>query len=180
MTIVNTSQKYGKAAIILHWLMAVLLIGLIILGLWMTRMPLSLQKVRFFGWHKELGLLALALVIVRLLWRVGNTTPSLLHNVAHWQLIAARSMHWAFYVFMFALPISGWMMSSATGLPVSFFGWFVLPNLVPANDNLRLVLTDLHAWISYGLIIAICGHVGAALWHHFIHKDDILRRMLHD
>ncbi len=178
MTLINTPQKYGKLTILLHWLMALLIIGLIVIGLWMTRMPLSLEKVRFYGWHKEWGMLALALVIVRLGWRFTNTTPSLLHNVADWQLLAARAMHWAFYGFMFAMPISGWMMSSAAGLPVSVFGWFVLPNLVPANENLRLILTGIHEWLGYGLIIAICGHVGASLWHHFIHKDDILRRML--
>jgi cytochrome b561 len=78
---------------------------------------------------------------------------------------------------MFAMPLTGWLMSSAAGLPVSFFGWFVLPDLVSANEELRVTLVFIHEWLGYALIAAICMHAAAALQHHFYYKDDILRRM---
>ncbi len=177
MQITNTKDRFGLVAILLHWLMALLLIGLVILGLYMTRIPISAQKLKFYGWHKEFGILALMFVIVRLTWRLTNTNPSL-SSLPLWERAAARSVHWAFYGFMFAIPISGWLITSASGLPVSVFGWFVLPNLVSNSEASRLFYTMIHKWLAYGLIVTFCGHVAAALKHHFINKDDILRRMI--
>jgi cytochrome b561 len=173
----NTTSRFGIIAILLHWTMAILIIGLLALGLYMTRIPVSLHKLEYFGWHKEFGLLALLLVIVRLTWRLTNTLPSLA-SIPPLEEFAARATHWAFYVFMFALPITGWMLTSAAGLPVSFFGWFVLPNLVDANESTFLTLTQIHAWLGYGLIATFCLHTAGALKHHFINKDEILKRML--
>jgi cytochrome b561 len=87
-------------------------------------------------------------------------------------------VHFAFYLLMVLLPITGWMISSAVGLPVSFFGLFVLPDLILPNESLHLLLSAMHKWLSYGLILAIITHIVATLWHHFIRKDDTLRRML--
>lgn len=174
----NRSDHYGWIAIMLHWLMAILLIGLLILGLYMTRLPISLEKLRLYGWHKEWGLLALGLVILRWLWRLGNAVPAFPNSLPYAQKLAARAVHLAFYGFMFLLPITGWLMSSAAGLTVSFFGLFLLPNLVPANPDLEKLLVLVHEYLGYALIAAICVHVAAALWHHFFHKDDILRRIL--
>ena len=95
-----------------------------------------------------------------------------------WEAVAARAAHWAFYFFMFVLPMSGWLITSASGLPVSFFGWFVIPNLVSPDDAQRLLFTEIHKWLAYALIAIFCLHVGAAFKHHFINKDDIMRRML--
>lgn len=178
MQIKNTENRYGAIAMILHWIMAILIIGLLGVGLYMVRLPVSLEKLKFFGWHKEWGLLVIALVILRLLWRLTSIIPSLPNTLPDWQKLAARAAHYAFYVFMFAVPISGWMMSSASGLPVSFFGWFILPDLVPANEELRVLLIEIHKWLAYGLIATLCLHIAASLKHHFIDKDDVLRRML--
>lgn len=172
----NTETRFGVIAILLHWIMAILIIGLLALGLYMVRQPISFEKLKLYGWHKEYGLLALALVIVRISWRIINKTPEL--ALPLWENIAARSVHWAFYAFIFAMPITGWMMSSAAGLPVSFFGLFTLPDLIAANEDARLLLTEIHEWLGYGLIATVCGHMAAAFKHHFINKDDILRRML--
>jgi cytochrome b561 len=178
MSMRNTENRYGFIAILLHWGMAILLIGLLALGLYMTRIPISLEKLKLYGWHKEYGDLALMLVMVRLVWRLGSIIPSLSNEIPKWQVIAAHIVHWAFYVFMCALPISGWLITSAAGLPVSFFGLFVLPNLISPHPDLQPLFTEIHRWLSYALIVTICAHVGAALKHHFINKDDILRRML--
>lgn len=176
MRLRNSATHYGIIAIFLHWVMAILLIALLILGLYMTDMPISLEKLRFYGWHKEYGILALFLVILRIGWRLSNITPALALPLL--EKIAARTVHWAFYGFMFAMPITGWLITSAAGLPVSFFGLFVLPDLVSPNPDLMKLFEEIHEWLGYGLIAAIILHASAALKHHFINKDDILKRML--
>lgn len=176
MLIKNTEDNYGIIAIFLHWLMAILIIGLLILGLYMVSLPISLSKLKLYGWHKEYGLLVLALVILRLSWRLFNVTPRL--SLPLLEIMAARTVHLAFYGFMCAMPITGWLMTSAAGLPASFFGLFVLPDLISPNEALRQSFEEVHKWLGYGMIGAIVLHASAALKHHFINKDDILRRML--
>lgn len=176
MLLKNSTSRYGKIAIILHWIMALLLICLVILGLYMVELPIGLEKLKMYGWHKEYGILALMLVIVRFTWRLTNKTPYL--NIPLLEKIAARTVHWLFYVFMFALPITGWLVTSAAGLPVSFFGLFVLPNLVPSDSQSLALYEEIHEWLGYGLIATFFLHTAAALKHHFINKDDILKRML--
>jgi cytochrome b561 len=178
MTIRNTEARYGIIAITLHWVMAVIIIGMLSLGLYMVRLPISGEKLKLYGWHKEFGILVLALVTVRISWRLGNKIPVLPNALPHWQKYAARLAHYAFYFFMIAMPITGWMMSSASGLPVSFFGLWVLPNLIAVNEANRILLAEIHEWLAYGLIATLCVHIVASLQHHFIYKDDILRRML--
>jgi cytochrome b561 len=177
MQIKNTENHFGLVAIILHWVMAIILIGLVALGFYMVWIPISLDKLKLFGWHKEYGIVALVLVMIRIGWRLANRNPSLA-SLPRLEIFAARTVHYTFYLFMRALPISGWLITSAAGLPVSVFDWFVLPNLVSPNEEQRLVFQQIHTWLGYGLIATFCCHVGAALKHHFINKDDILKRML--
>jgi len=176
-TVLNKSDHYGVVAISFHWLIAILMIGMLILGLYMADLPSSMWKLKLIGWHKEIGLLILGLASLRLAWRLINVTPSL-QNEPYWQQLAAHASHWAFYGFMFAMPLTGWLLSSAAGFPISFFGLFVAPALIAPNETLRPIFAEIHEWLAYGLIAVICVHVGAALWHHFIRKDNILRRML--
>lgn len=177
MQIKNSESRFGMIAILLHWAMALLMIGLVVLGLYMKRVPVGLFKLKLYGWHKEYGILILMLAIARLAWRLTNVNPSLA-MLSRFEIIAARAVHWAFYGFMFALPITGWMMTSAAGLAPSFFGLFTLPNIIAPDNHLRILLKEIHEWLAYGLIFTFCGHVGAALKHHFINHDNILRRML--
>lgn len=176
MQLTNSASRYGIVAIFLHWLMAILIIGLLILGLYMVSLPISHEKLKLYGWHKEYGLLILALVLFRLPWRLFNMTPQL--SLPLLEKLAARTVHWAFYIFMFAMPITGWLITSAAGLPVSFFGLFVLPDLISPNEEQRILFQEIHQWLGYGLIVTIVLHASAALKHHFINKDDILRRMI--
>ncbi len=173
----NTEHRFGLIAILLHWSMALLLIGLLALGLYMVNLPISVQKLKFYGWHKEFGILALMFVVVRLSWRMSNTTPSL-GNLPLWEQLAARAAHYAFYFFMFALPITGLLLTWSANLPASFFGLFTLPTLITPDETKRLLFTEIHKWLAYGLIATFCLHVGAALKHYFIDRDDILQRML--
>lgn len=177
MQIKNTSNQYGLVSILLHWLIALLMIILIVIGLYMVTLPIGLTKLKLFGWHKELGVLVLGLAIIRLIWRFINVVPLLPSYLPAWQKLAARFVHIVFYFFMFLLPLTGWILSSAAGLPVSFFGLFLLPDLVYPNENVRLLFIEIHKWLAYALIAVLTLHIAAALKHHFIHKDDILRRM---
>ena len=174
----NTANRYGLIAITFHWVIALLILGMLALGLYMVDLPISLNKLRLYGWHKEFGILILILAMLRIFWRYLNVAPVLPTHLARLQKIAAKSAHYIFYFLMIAMPLTGWMMSSSAGVPVSFFGLFVLPDLVSANKNLSQLLASIHGWMAYFLIAMITLHVGAALQHHFYYKDDVLKRMM--
>ncbi len=177
----NTEDRYGAIAIVLHWSMALLMIGLVALGLYMAALPdagFNTKKITLILYHKEFGLLALALFALRLSWRVTQVLPKLAEHLPEWQMVTARFVHLCFYGLMFALPMTGWLMSSAAGIPVSFFGLFVLPDFIQHNDYLFARFIDIHKWLGYALILLIAVHMGAALRHHLVFKDDTLRRML--
>lgn len=176
----NTRQRYGAVAVMLHWLMAIVLVTLIVLGLYMARLPdvgFDTKKIGLILYHKELGIAALALAALRLAWRASNALPELVANLPDWQKVIARFVHLCFYALMFALPITGWLMSSATGIPVSFFGLFDLPDLVSYDERLFRTLIDVHKWLGYALTLLILIHAAAAARHHLVLKDDTLKRM---
>lgn len=177
MQMTNTKNHYGRVSILLHWIMAIIIIGLLILGLYMVRLPISMNKLKFYGWHKEYGMLILLLVILRLAWRFLNSIPSL-SMLATWERITARSVHGLFYILMFAMPLTGWLITSAANLPISFFGIIVFPSLISPNQQTMALFQQIHAYLAYVFMALIGLHSGAALKHHFINKDDILRRML--
>ena len=178
MGIKNTNDRYGTIAIFLHWVMAFIIIFMLALGLYMVRLPVSPQKIKLFGWHKEFGMLILMLACFRIGWRLASTIPTLPKEIPSWQKIAARTVHWAMYVFMFAMPITGWLTTSAADFPVSFFGLFTIPTLIAPDAHLRELFGEIHEWIAYGLIATICIHIAAAIKHHFINKDNVLIGML--
>ena len=176
----NTRRRYGAVSVALHWLMAALLVALAALGLAMVALPdagFDTRKVMWILWHKEIGVLAFALAGARLAWRLLNPLPALADGLPAWQQLAARFVHLCFYGLMFALPLSGWVMSSAAAIPVSFLGLFTLPDLVGRDDALFRALIDAHRWAAWALIALLAVHAGAALSHHLVRRDDTLRRM---
>lgn len=177
----NTRQRYGVVAITLHWLMMILLVGLVVLGLYMVSLPevgFDTVKIVLILYHKNFGVLALFLGLLRLAWRLGNVLPRLVAHLPHWQKVAARFVHLCFYAVMFALPMTGWLMSSAADIPVSFFGLFTLPDLISPSDYRFRLFVEVHKWLGYLLIGLFLLHSGAALRHHFIIRDDTLKKML--
>lgn len=177
----NSGRRYGVVAMALHWLMALLLSGLVGLGLYMTTLPdvgFDTWKIRLILYHKQLGMLALMLVAFRWLWRIGNVLPHLVENMPDWQKVVARFVHLCFYALMLALPVTGWLMSSATGIPVSVLGLFTLPDLVAYDDRLFHTLINVHRYLGYALIVCMGAHIGAALRHHLLLRDGTLRKML--
>jgi cytochrome b561 len=181
MPLENTDRRYGAIAMTLHWVMAAIIVGLVAVGLYMARLPdvgFDKTKITLIIYHKAFGILVLALVVVRLAWRVGSILPRLVEGLPEWQMVAARFVHLCFYALMLALPITGWLMSSAAGFPVSFFGWFNLPDLIAYSERRFQFFLALHQWLGYTLIPFIAVHVAAAVGHHFVYRDATLRRML--
>lgn len=177
----NTTDHFGAVAIVFHWTMALIVIGLAALGLYMVTLPdvgFNTKKIMLILYHKEFGMLVLLLLAPRLAWRVTHLLPQLVARLPEWQQVTARFVHLSFYALMFALPMTGWLMSSAAGIPVSLFGLFTLPDLLSHDDYLFQQLMSVHKWLGYTLILLIFVHLGAALRHHFVFKDDTLRRML--
>ncbi|MEY4977196.1 MAG: hypothetical protein RIQ97_2391 [Pseudomonadota bacterium] len=162
----------------LHWLMAALLLGLLALGLYMTDLPLSPEKLLLYSWHKWLGVSAFLLLWCRLLWRLTHRAPAAPEGVSAGMARLATLGHLALYALMLLIPLSGWLMSSAKGVPTVWFGLWPIPDLLPRDRALGDALQLVHRALNYLLMATIAGHVAAALWHHTVRKDDTLRRML--
>jgi len=161
--------------------MAILLITLVVIGLYMASLPdvgFDTRKIVLILYHKQLGMFALALALLRLGWRVGHALPALVDTLPEWQKVAARLVHLCLYALMFALPVTGWLMSSAAGFSVSVLSLFDLPDLVPKDDRLYEVFAQAHKWLAYSLITLTLVHAGAALTHHFMDRDETLKKML--
>lgn len=173
----NTENRFGLISIIMHWVMAVMIITLLAVGLTLDQLASGPQKTLIIGIHKEVGLLVLMLVIVRLSWRIINSSPTLA-DLPRWEKLTARAVHAAFYLLMFTQPLSGWAMSSAGGHPISFFGLFIVPPLVEPDSQLKTFFASAHEYQGYALIVLCLLHVAAALKHHYLDKDNILKRML--
>ena len=172
-------NRYSTPAIVLHWLTALLIIAAFTLGLVMTDIPgLTPTKLKYFSWHKWMGVTVLALAVIRVLWRKANTPPPHPASMSAWQTKAADAMHLILYVLIFAVPVSGYLYTTAAGVPVVYFGLFQIPALFDANPALKAALKPVHYWLNMVLAAAVAGHVLAALKHHFIDKDGVLKRML--
>lgn len=174
----NTLDSYGSVAKFLHWLIALLILTVLAVGFIMTGLPKTPDTFRVIGWHKSLGITVLTLVALRLLWKSMNIYPALPAALSMVEKLLAHLGHGFLYALMIAMPLSGWMMSSAAGFTVSVFGWFLLPNLVAPDPALKRTLVELHGTLAWALIGMIALHVLAALLHHFYYKDDVLLRML--
>ena len=172
------STHYTATAKSLHWLMALLIFGLLALGFYMSDLPLSPEKLQFYSWHKWAGVSVFVLVWLRLFWRLTHRPPAFAARLSATQQTLAHLGHLALYLLMIAIPVSGWLMSSAKGVQTVWFGVLPLPDLLGRDKALGAQLADLHSALNIGLLVLIGGHAAAALFHHLVRKDDTLRRML--
>lgn len=173
-----SAATYGLAAKTLHWLTALLVIGLLGLGLWMVGLPPSMQKLKVYSWHKWAGITVLALSVLRLGWRQLRPPPPLPATVAPLERRLAPWGHAALYVLLFAMPLTGWLMSSAAGIPVVWFGIWPLPDLVAKDEALFKALQNAHHLLSRALMLVLAIHVAAVIRHDVMRRDGVLRRML--
>lgn len=172
------TERYNRTAIFLHWLVGLGILGTLGLGLYMVDLPFSPAKLQIYSWHKWAGMTLLFLAVVRLAWRLSHPAPALPDTMGPLTRLAAHAGHWALYILMLAIPLSGWLMSSAQGFSVVWFGVLPLPDLVAKNLELGEWLNSIHLILNYTLIATLIGHIGAALHHHFIKKDTVMSRML--
>ena len=160
-------QRYTTTAIILHWLTALLIISAFVMGLVMTDIPgLTPTKLKYFSWHKWLGVTVLAIAAIRLLWRKANVPPPHPASMVAWQKKAADAMHVLLYILIFAVPVSGYL------------GLFQLPVIMAPNPELKPLLKEIHYVLNMTMAAAVAAHVLAALKHQFIDRDGVLKRML--
>ena len=178
MSIRNTPARWGHIAQFLHWLIVALIIVQVILANIAEDLPIGMKKLAMFARHKSVGLTILGLAAMRLLWRWANPTPALPSTLKPYERTLAALTHFGLYLILFAMPLTGWMMTSARGFPVSWFGFFQLPDFVPKNDALYNAMKETHDTLALVLYAIVFLHVAAALKHHFVLKDDVLRRML--
>lgn len=178
MALKNTQYGYGSVAKGLHWGVAVAIIGMLAVGFIMTSMKTSPDMFKLYSLHKSTGILLLMVVGVRLLWKMVNVAPVLPPSIPKFERFLAHAGHFALYGLMFAMPLSGWVMSSAAGFTVSVYGWFTVPNLVEPNGELKALMVETHEVLAWMIIVMVSLHAGAALLHHFYSRNNVLRRML--
>lgn len=185
----SETQRYTSVAIALHWILAVLLVGMVFYGWWMEDLreqalageaSLSLTSSAF-NWHKTVGILIFVLSLARLAWRLTHRPPALPEALPFWQKAAARSIHVAFYAAMLGIPIGGYVVASAYSqvLPILFFDQIALPKLpVPQTSDFRELAGSVHGAGGWVILVLLALHVGAALKHHLIDRDGVLLRMI--
>jgi cytochrome b561 len=172
------TARYTRTAQGLHWLLALLLAGLVALGLYMHGLPLSPRKLQLFSYHKWAGVTAFLLALVRILWRATHRPPPLPEGSSRFVRVASEAVHGLLYLLMLAIPLSGWLMSSAKGFQTVWFGVLPIPDLVGRDAALGNVLLQVHQYLNWTLIALVLGHVAAALKHQFIDRDGLIARML--
>lgn len=170
--------SYTTTARLLHWLMAVLILGMLGLGFYMADLKLSPAKLQLYSWHKWIGISLLLLAVARIAWRLAHPAPPLPESLPAWQRRAAHTLHGLLYGLLLAIPLSGWLMSSAKGFQTVWWGVVPLPDLLAKDPALGAWLGTVHLTLNLALAVLLLLHVAAALKHHFIDRDEVLARML--
>jgi cytochrome b561 len=177
MTFRNTNRAWGSLTKALHWIIVILIIN----QWWIAERAEDLkgmEKLQALAWHKSFGMTILMLAVIRLVWRWMNPVPDLTAETRPWERVLAKVSHLLLYALIFAMPLTGWMMSSARNFPVSWFKLFQFPDLVAPADKTFHQMNDLHHLLFSVLVAVALLHAAGALKHHFIDRNDVLKRML--
>ena len=176
------AARYTLVAILLHWLLALVILGMFGVGVYMSDLPFSPLRLKLYNWHKWAGVCFLALSVLRLLWRLTHRPPALPHTITQlmptWQVRAHHAVQHLMYLLFFAVPLIGWAYSSAAGFPIVLFGQLPLPDLLAPNKELAALIKPLHALSAFALVGLAGLHIAAALKHHWIDRDGLMDRML--
>jgi len=172
------STRYTRTAIVLHWLMFMLIACGFSLALYMVGLPLSPQKLKYFSWHKWIGVTVFLLAVARLAWRLTHPAPALPATMPLWQQRAAALNIVALYMLILVIPLTGWLYSSATGVPTVYLGLVQLPDLLVRNKVLAEQLRLAHVTLNFSMLALVIIHSAAALKRHLVDRDDVLWRML--
>lgn len=174
----TTPTRYSTLSSLMHWAVALLILGSFPLGLYMVELSFSPAKLKYYAWHKWAGVTVFGLALLRLLWRRVQPPPPPLPGQPRWQLAAAHVTHVALYALLVAVPLSGWLYSSAAGFPTVYLGIWQLPDLVPKDGTLKEIFDDVHEVLTWTLAGLVALHAAAALKHGLIDRDGTLARML--
>jgi cytochrome b561 len=175
---VSDRERYTPVAMSLHWLIALLIFAGWGLGFYMHDLPLSPAKLRYYSWHKWMGVTTFILAILRVGWLATHSVPRLPRAIPPWQTRAARVTHVVLYLLMFVIPLSGWLMSSAKGVPTVYFGVLPIPDLIGKDKAVGDVLAVVHRSLAFGLAALVGLHVAAAIKHQFMDRDGVMGRMV--
>lgn len=181
MELRNTISTYGVISKILHWTIALLILIQFYLVYWKHAMlPEKSAIANFYinGLHKPIGVVVLLLAIFAVTWKVNNPKPNYPLTMPKWEKQSAIFVQSLLYLILFAMPISGLIMSTAAGYPPNFFGLYQFPQFLENNEVMAQFFFNVHEITSYLVITLVVIHVGAAIKHHFIDRDDVLKRML--
>jgi cytochrome b561 len=173
----NTTRAWGSLSKAFHWLIVLLIINQWVIAERAEELK-GLAKLDALAWHKSFGMTVLMLAVLRLAWRLMNPTPELATETKPWERLLAKISHVLLYALIFAMPLTGWMMSSAKNYPVSWFKLFQFPDLVAPAEQTFHRMHDLHHLLFNVLVGVALLHVAGALKHHFIDRNDVLKRML--
>ena len=174
----NNPGSFGWVTRLLHWITAVLVLTALPLGLWIAEMEPSLSAIKYFGYHKTIGITILALCVLRILWHRVSPPPEPLPGKSPWQDRAARAVHRAFYVLLLAMPLSGWAASSATGIDTVVFNRWTLPRIAPVSETWEAAGFALHGLLGSLLAAAVALHLAGALHRAFVSRDGTVARMI--
>jgi len=175
--IIPTDVAYTQTAIALHWLTVALIATGFALGKWMVDLPIAPQTLRVYAYHKWIGVTVFLVTVARLAWRRAHPVP-LLARLPAWQRRAAAVSHFSLYALLLAVPLSGWLFSSASGVQVIYLGLIELPNLVAKDTALAATFKSVHFALNFTLLALVLVHAGAAGRHYFVQRDGVLLRML--
>ena len=172
-------DRWGGVSQTFHWLIVLLILTIAIVGLTMVELPKTPKYFWVYTLHKSLGLIVLTLAVLRLAWRLYAGAPAPVPGTPRWQERVASITHWLLYALIFAMPLSGWLYDSSSGLrPFRWFGLVEVPKLSPPNESVRALSHDAHETLFWVLVFLVAVHAGAALYHHLIRNDATLARML--
>jgi cytochrome b561 len=178
MTYGTRTDHYPASSKLLHWLVAACVLMTAPVAIAMTRVGTGPTQDALYNLHKSLGVLILALMVLRLINRLAAGAPTAEPEIEPWQKTVSSIVHTSLYVLLLAMPVVGYIANSAYGASTPFFGLFELPAIVGKNEALATQLFTLHRWVGWLVILLVLMHVSAALYHHFIRRDGVLKRML--
>ena len=175
----NTTTRYGLISILLHWLVAIVVCSLFGLGFYMVDLDY------YSSWyqtapnlHKSIGLCLFIVMIFRVIWRNLQTVPEHLPNHSNIERKLGHITHIALYLMFFLIAISGYLITTADGRAIEVFNWFEVPSLGELVDNQEDIAGSIHKWLAYSIMAFSLLHALGALKHHFIDKDNTLKRMI--
>lgn len=179
MNITDSNKGYGVSSIVLHWIIAILVIGLFLLGEYMVDLDYYDQWYHSAPWwHKSIGMILFSLLSFRLCWKLINDHPEPLSSYKLWEITIAKITHLSIYILLLIICTSGYFIATAKGVGIEIFDWFNIPAIISLNVTLADILGFIHEWASLLLAILFILHLTAALKHHFIDKDVTLIRII--